>query len=159
MVKFAFFTKGLVHTFSQKFDVFSPCFFSFKLLKRRFRDVLDTKNLFYTTNKLIIESWKISLFCKGVSPWFWSNIWSFFTFTFLCHIDQKEFLAMFLIENELFRPKKHLYWKVAKFAFFTKWLVRDFGQKFEVFLLHFSRPNWSKRVFSNILDRKWTFLV
>ena len=66
MVKFAFFTKGLVHTFSQKFDVFSPCFFSFKLLKRRFRDVLDTKNLFYTTNKLIIEVEKFAFFAKGL---------------------------------------------------------------------------------------------
>ena len=120
MVEFAFFTKGLVHTFSQKFDVFSPCFFSFKLFKRRFRDVLDTKNLFYTTSKLIIESWKISLFCKGVSPWFWSNIWSFFTFTFLGHIDQKEFLAMFLIENELFRPKKTLILKSCKICIFYR---------------------------------------
>ena len=60
------------------------------------------KSCFYPTNKLIIGSWKICIFSKGVSTWFWSKIWSFFTFLFLGQIDQKECLVMFLIEHDLF---------------------------------------------------------
>ena len=68
------------------------CFATFSILK----------TCFYPTNKLTIKSWKVCIFWKGVTPWFWSKLWSFFTFTFLGQIDEKECLAMFLIENELF---------------------------------------------------------
>ena len=78
---------------------------------------------------LIFESWKISILCKGVSPWFWSKIWSFLTFFVLTVIDQKECLATFLIQKILSRLQKRWYLKGWKFAFFAKGLVHDFGHK------------------------------
>ena len=41
--KLAFFAKGLVHDFDQKFEVSLPSLFSAKLIKRVFGNVVDRK--------------------------------------------------------------------------------------------------------------------
>ena len=102
--------------------------------KRRLRDVLDTKNLSYTTNKLIIGSWKFCIFCKGVSSYIWSKIWSFLTLFFLVQIVKKEWLATFFLLKTCFYPTNKLIVRSLKLAFFEKGLVLNFGLKFEVYL-------------------------
>ena len=121
--------------------------------KRMFSDILYTKKTcFYATNKLIIGSWKISIFCKGVSPSFWSKIWSFLPFTFLGQIDQKECLAMFLIENFLFYPQKNIDIRKLQSLHFYKVVNAHFWLKIWGFLTSFF---WFKLLKKSVKRRSW----
>ena len=90
------------------------------------------KNLSRLQKGWYFGSWQIYIFWNGVSPWLSSKIWHFLSFFFLGQIDQKECLATFLIQKIFSRLQKRWYFKVEKFAFFTKGLVHDCGQKSEV---------------------------
>ena len=81
---------------------------------------------------MILKSCKICIFYKGVKPWFWSKIWSFFNFTFLGQIDQKESFPIILMKMSFSRLKIVDITKLQNFYFFTKGLVQTSGQKIEV---------------------------
>ena len=69
------FCKGVSPFFCcQKIDLFSDMFFfSKKRQKETFFNILDRKECFSDLKSEILKRSKKSTFCKGVSPWFFSN--------------------------------------------------------------------------------------
>ena len=76
---------------------------------------------------------------------------------FLVQIIKKECLETFLTQETFSRLQISWYLEVEKFAFVAKGIVHDFYQRKKFLYLHFSRPDWSKRLFGNVPDTKWAF--
>ena len=72
----------------------------------------------------MLEAEKFACFVKGLVHDFGQK-----SFTFLAQIDQKVFLAMFLIENELFKTKKTLILESCKICIFYKGFNSQFWSK------------------------------
>ena len=105
----------------------------------RFYDILERKNVFlgYKNNKLKkSNSWDFS---KGVSPWFWSEMENFSTFSFLGNIAKaNEFYDILERKNDFLGYKTNKF-KTPKIEIFPKGLVHGFSQKLHIFKLFYFR--------------------
>ena len=100
-----------------------------------FGDVLDRKEAFLDNKNMYLICPKNRKFSKGVNPWFWWKIWTFFMVCFYWKYVQKWCFLMFHIEKKPFQTINICTLYVKKIGNFPKALTHDFGQKFELSLL------------------------
>ena len=88
------FSKGLVHGFWQKIDLFLICFFLAKKGRKKHFLIFWIENKAFWTSKVkFSQSQKKSTFCKGVSPWFSSK--------------NRPFSQMFFFEQK--KPERNIF--------------------------------------------------
>ena len=80
--KICLFGKGLVHGFGQKCETFSFSLSRLNIPKKVIHNVSDKKLASLEDKNVRFKKWQNLLFCKGVSPWFWSKICNFFILLF-----------------------------------------------------------------------------
>ena len=133
--KIEIFSKGVSPWFWSKIVHFS--IFLFQAIQARkmcFRIFQKEKTPFQAMKTRSLNSRKIEIFSKGVSPWFWSKIVHFSIFLFQAIQARKMCFTIFQKEKTPFQDIKGRSLKSRKIVIFSKGLVYGFAPKFENFL-------------------------
>ena len=99
-------------------------------MKKRFSTFYIANKPFSTTKT---KSQKIGIFPKGLVHGLGQKIGKLFNNSFYAEYTQKKKFRDVLVREQVFLDNININSKKCKIDLFAKWIVRDFGQKVEVF--------------------------
>ena len=115
------FSKGLVHGFGQKLEIFLTFFFLCKILREKvFGDALVCKQAFLDNINMDLKWTQNWHFFKGDSPWFWSKIGNFLNVFFLGKILREKVFGDVLVCKQAFPDNINMDLKWTQNCHFSK---------------------------------------
>ena len=116
----------------------------------------NEKTPFQAIKTRSLKSRKLSLFSKGVNPWFWSKNGNFFSFFFLGKIGQENVFYDILERKNTFLNYKNKKLKNSKNCIMLKRLIHCFGQKCPFLELLFLTVKQARKMFLTIFQNEKT---
>ena len=124
-----------------------------------FYDILEWKNAFLGNKNKKLKKSKHWHFCKGVNPWFCSNIGDFSIFFFLGNIGKEIVFYDILERKNALQGNKNKKYKKSKNWHFSKGVNPWFCSKIGHFSTYFFLGNIGQEtVFYDIVEGKNSFL-